>query len=143
MNFGNRRVARGRRRQMRRSTFVLILLVGLLSCAKSSTPGGALTSGVQGTVTVGPHCPVVQAESPCPDTPFKGKVQVSQTGKGVLAEMQVDASGAYRIALEPGTYVVEPVLSSSGGPPTAVPVTVLVRAGAFTQADLSVDTGIR
>jgi len=128
---------------MRRSTFALVILVGLVACAKSSTPQGQPNSGVEGTVTVGPQCPVVLAESPCPDTPFEGKVQVSRAGKGVVAEMQVDASGAYRIALEPGTYVVEPVLSSSGGPPTAVPVTVVVRAGAFTQADLSVDTGIR
>lgn len=94
-------------------------------------------------MTVGPQCPVVQAESPCPDTPFDGKVQVSQTGKGVVAEVQVDSHGAYRIALEPGTYEVMPVLAGGGGPPTATPMSVVVRQGVFTQADLSVDTGIR
>ena len=132
-----------RRRVLRRSTIAVALIVGLVSCAKSATPGGTPSSGIQGIVTVGPQCPVVQAESPCPDTPFKGKVQVSQSGKGVLAQVQADAIGGYRFALAPGTYVVEPVLPGSGGPPTALPRTVVVHADAFTQADLSVDTGIR
>ena len=131
-----------RRNLMRLSGIALVLLVSLVSCAKSSTPG-SLTSGIQGTVTVGPHCPVVQAESPCPDTPFDGKVRVSDARGGVVAEVQVDPTGAYRIGLEPGTYVVETVLDSSGGPPTATPATVVVQADAFTTADLSVDTGIR
>ncbi len=142
MNSRSRRES-SRRNMMRPSGIALVLLVSLVSCAKSSTPGGSLTSGIQGTVTVGPHCPVVQAESPCPDTPFGGKVRVSDAGGGVVAEVQVDPTGAYRIGLEPGTYVVEPVLDSSGGPPTATPATVLVQADAFTTADLSVDTGIR
>jgi len=126
---------------MRLSTFALIVLAGFVACAK--TPQVQPNSGVQGTVTVGPQCPVVHVESPCPNTPFDGKVQVSQSGKGVIADVQVDSGGRYRIALEPGTYEVMPVLAAGGGPPTATPLSVVVRSGAFTRADLTVDTGIR
>ncbi len=126
---------------MRRLAFALVVVIGLAGCAKTSPQGGA-NSGIQGTVTVGPQCPVVQAESPCPDTPFDGKVQVSQGG-GVIAQVQVDAQGSYRIALVPGTYVVLPLVGGNGGPPTATPHTVVVHDGAFTQADLTIDTGIR
>ena len=126
---------------MRRLAFVLVVVIGLGACAKTPPRGGP-NSGIQGTVTVGPHCPVVQAESPCPDTPFAGKVEVSQGG-GVIAQVQVDAQGSYRFALVPGTYVVEPLVGGNGGPPTATPQTVVVRDGAFTQADLTIDTGIR
>jgi hypothetical protein len=128
---------------MRRTTFALTLLLGLMACSNSSTPDAGLTSGVRGTVTVGPQCPVVRAESPCPDTPFDGKVRAMQGEDDVVAEVQVDAGGGYRIPLEPGTYVVMAVVPGDGALPTAAPTTVVVRTGAFTQADLSVDTGIR
>jgi hypothetical protein len=128
---------------MRRPALALILLLGLAACAKTSTPDAGLASGVRGTVTVGPQCPVVRAGSPCPDTPFGGKVRVLRAGNDVVAEVQVDVAGAYRIPLEPGTYVLIPVVPGDGALPAAAPQTVVVRAGAFTQADLSVDTGIR
>ena len=126
---------------MRRLAFALVVVIVIGACAKAAPQGGT-NSGIQGTITVGPQCPVVQAESPCPDTPFDGKVQVSQAGSAI-AQVQVDAQGSYRIALVPGTYVVEPLVGGNGGPPTATPQTVVVRDGAFTQADLTIDTGIR
>ena len=126
---------------MRRLALVVVVVIGLGACAKAAPQGGT-NSGIQGTVTVGPQCPVVQAESPCPDTPFDGKVQVSRGG-GVIAQVQVDAQGSYWIALVPGTYVVLPMVAGNGGLPRATPQTVVVRDGAFTQADLTIDTGIR
>ena len=140
---GNRTGVHLRRRIMRRRAFAsILLLLGLAACAKSSSPGGGVTSGIEGSVTVGPQCPVVHVASPCPDTPFGGKVRVSQSGK-VIASVQVDADGAYRIPLQPGAYVVEPDLAGSGGLPSAMPKTVVVHPGAFTRANLTVDTGIR
>jgi hypothetical protein len=125
-----------------RSTFALAMTIGLVACGAGGASGGPDT-GIFGTVTTGPQCPVVSASSPCPDLPFSGKVSVSRLGQGVLTEAVVDAGGMYRIALEPGTYVVAPVLNPADAPPTSAPKTVLVRPGSFTRADLTVDTGIR
>ena len=42
-----------------------------------------------------------------------------------------------------GTYVVVAVTPNGSGPPTPVPQTVQVDAGAYTRITLEVDTGIR
>ncbi|MEA2551536.1 MAG: hypothetical protein QOE25_1305 [Actinomycetota bacterium] len=130
------------RRRARWIAAVGVALSALAACGTSVGPAGP-DSGIVGTITVGPQCPVVQAESPCPDTPFDGKVQISLLGKGVIAEETVDATGSYRVPLDPGTYTIEPVPVGAGGFPAAAPKTVVVRTGAFTRVDITVDSGIR
>ncbi|MEP7059914.1 MAG: carboxypeptidase-like regulatory domain-containing protein [Actinomycetota bacterium] len=138
--------ARHRARSVRRTyvrppALVVGALVLLAACGTRVGPAGR-DSGVTGTVTVGPRCPVVQAESPCPDTPFVGKVEITMVGKGTVADATLDAQGSYRVPLEPGTYTIQPVIAG-GGPPTAGPKTIVVRAGSFVTADITIDTGIR
>jgi hypothetical protein len=130
------------RRRARWTAAAVMVLTMLAACGTHVGPTG-LDSGIAGTVTVGPQCPVVQAESPCPDTPFVGKVQISLLGKGVVEEQTVDAAGSYRVPLEAGTYTVQPVPLDVGGALNIPPRTVVVRAGAFTRADITVDSGIR
>ena len=89
----------------------------------------------------GPQCPVAIAGSPCPDKPFPGTV-IATLVSGGSAQVKTDDQGKFRLALEPGTYVVSLVLSSTG-PPTVKPVPVMVVQGQFAQVTVSVDTGIR
>jgi hypothetical protein len=72
-----------------------------------------------------------------------GTVSVSRSGDGQVSTVQTSAQGTYAVALDPGAYNVVPVLPGSGAPPFAAPVTVVVRAHEYTNADLTVDTGIR
>jgi hypothetical protein len=81
------------------------------------------------------------AESPCPDKPYPGTVQATRTGGG-SSQVKTDDQGRFRLALEPGTYVVTLMLSNAG-PPTVRPVSVTVVQGQFAQITVSVDTGIR
>jgi hypothetical protein len=120
---------------------VLLLALGAWSCGTKSNGGGAGTSGIQGVVLAGPRCPVAIAGSPCPDRPFPGTVLATRTGGG-SSQVKTDDQGRFRLALEPGTYVVTLMLSNTG-PPTAKPVSVTVIQGKFTQVTLAVDTGIR
>lgn len=125
---------------MKRIAIFLTVLL-LASCGK----GGAAeqpTSGIRGTTAVGPQCPVMQANSPCPDLPFDGAIRVSTPDGEVVAEVHTSADGTFEARVDPGSYVVSPVLDG-GGPPSAAPVSVEVTAGAFARVTVTIDTGIR
>jgi hypothetical protein len=126
---------------MKRNVPLVLVSVLLLSACAGGGVGGRGDSGVQGVVQAGPQCPVESLDSPCPDRPFPGRVRATGID-GAIAEVSTDDQGRFRLALAPGTYVLI-VVAATGSPPTAVPQTVQVKAGAFTQVTLEVDTGIR
>lgn len=113
------------------------------ACAKATDGAGSGgASGIRGVVVAGPQCPVESAQSPCPDAPLtKTEVQVKRSGN-VVATATSDETGAFRVALPPGTYSVEAV-TDMGGIGYARPVEVTVTDGAFAQVSVVVDTGIR
>lgn len=122
------------------------LLVGaaltLASCGVDAGVDDAPRSGVEGTVTYGPLCPVAQAGSPCPDRPWQGKVQaLGPDGVTVVATVSTDKAGAFSMDLEPGGYFITPV--TPDGPPTTKLRRLTVMLGAYTSVELSVDSGIR
>ncbi|HLB62967.1 MAG TPA: hypothetical protein VJN50_09625 [Actinomycetota bacterium] len=114
-----------------------VSLVLLAACARG--PGGATDSGVTGVVLAGPQCPVMIEGSPCPDVPWVGTVRaVSADGE---AEVATDDRGQFRMGLEPGAYTMQAV--TDGGPPSGIPLQVVVPDGEFVEVTLEVDTGIR
>lgn len=120
---------------------VIVLLAAAVACGAAEPAASA--SGIRGSASVGPQCPVVQAGSPCPDAPFDGEIRVSTPAGEPVTTAPTDPAGAFEIRLEPGTYVVDVVPTRPGAPPFAEPVTVVVRAGSFTDVELSLDSGIR
>ena len=120
---------------------VLLTVLALGACGEGGTAQQP-TSGIRGSTAVGPQCPVMQANSPCPDLPFDGTIRVSTPGGDVVAEVHTDADGTFEVLVDPGSYVVAPVLDD-GGPSSAAPVSVEVTEGAFAQTAVTIDTGIR
>lgn len=118
----------------------LALALMLASCSGSG--GAEPGTGVKGKVLLGPSCPVENPASPCPDTPFRGDVQATATD-GSTRSTTTDDRGGFTLDLAPGTYELVALTASDGGPPTAKPETVDVRAGSYTEVTLQVDTGIR
>jgi hypothetical protein len=114
------------------------LLLALIACGRASSPGNS--SGVFGTVTAGPTCPVERVGSPCPPAPWVGTVRATDDA-GHPTETRTDDAGNYTLTLQPGSYEV--VAVTDGGPPTGQPVTVDVQAAQPIRVDLTVDTGIR
>ena len=125
---------------------------GLHCKLNTSTPdtGGVCVvdqagSGVQGTVTLGPTCPVerVPPDPQCADKPYATRISVARAADPTLtvATTESDAQGTFQLTLTPGEYIV----SAAGGNtlPRCSPVDATVSAGTFTPLSISCDTGIR
>lgn len=107
--------------------------------------GGGGGAGIQGTAIEGPIAPV---ERPgIPNTrPLPGAIITVQPAGGgpEIARQTADASGQFRIALNPGTYRVVPLPPQAGAIfPRGIPQTVTVPAGQFVSITVNYDTGIR
>jgi hypothetical protein len=122
---------------------LLSILVLLPACGSEQASQGPVDSGVRGLVFLGPSCPVMQKNVPCPDRLFPAKVKIRDLASGdLVATTASGQDGRFVVRLPPGRYVLEPV-SPEEGFPFGKPVPVTVRAHAFTLARVSVDTGIR
>jgi len=103
-------------------------------------------TGVRGTVTAGPTCPVeTQPPDPaCAERPVAGAVLVFTTAAGAeVARVTSAADGTFTVELAPGAYhlTAEPVEGLMGTP---APMDVEVEAGQpMTELQVSYDTGIR
>jgi hypothetical protein len=110
------------------------------------------SSGVlEGRVTIGPACPVerqpvgAKPES-CPAPPgayADRKVLVFTPNRdSLVASVDVDSTGSYRVELKPGEYLVD-VKRSGIETSKDLPRRVQIGAGRTVRVDLSIDTGIR
>jgi len=116
-----------------------ILLFCLAGCGSTPTP--VPDSGVEGHVFIGPVCPVVQVNNPCPDKPYQTTLSIlDQNGKKILA-FQTDADGFFRVPLPSGDYILSSDMSTVL--PRAMAQPFSVRDGEFTELSITFDSGIR
>jgi hypothetical protein len=69
-------------------------------------------------------------------------VQVT-AADGAVKTTTTDVDGRFTIDVAPGTYVVVALTTNGGGPPSAIPQTVVVHEGTYTAVALQLDSGIR
>jgi hypothetical protein len=124
---------------MRLSYCLIVLLV--LSSACSPLTTAEPDSGIEGTVTIGPTCPVVQVGNPCLDKPYQATLTVLTSAGVKLLQFQTGADGHYRITLAPGDYILHP--ESPQMMPHAPDIPFAVVAHQFTRVDVVYDSGIR
>jgi hypothetical protein len=118
---------------------LIVLIVLATACAPSQS--STIDSGVEGQITIGPMCPVIQIDQPCPDQPYQATLTVlNQAGKKI-AQIQSDVNGLYRIALPPGNYNMQPEPGDGMTHAQDLPFTVL--KDQFTKLDIVYDSGIR
>lgn len=123
-----------------------LLFVGVLAaCSSTSQPNDESRKSpdgvVEGTVTIGPMCPVVQENVPCPDQPFQGTFSVFAADGGKVTEFQTDEQGKFRVELPSGDYVLH--LESPKPMRTAKDIPFKVDENKFTLLDITLDSGIR
>ena len=109
--------------------------------AAESLPHGTLN----GTVTIGPNCPV-ETTNPCPTPPsayaLRKVLVFDESREKVIATVDIDEHGFYRIDLVPGTYTID--LKKSGADRSAdVPAKVTITQGIATVLNINIDTGLR
>lgn len=127
---------------MKRFILVMLATAALVACGNDGGAGDA-GSGIEGTVSIGPTCPVVTAESPCEDAPYEARITVESGGE-VVATGESAEDGTFRIAVPAGNYTVtaEPLVED--GIAHADPLQhVVVDVGAFSHVEISFDSGIR
>lgn len=120
--------------------YFIFLLFSLLIVACLSTPQ-PLDSGIEGFVTIGPMCPVMQEEVPCPDQPYQATLAVLSTSGEKITQFQTDENGYFRIELVAGDYILHP--ESPNGLPFAADMPFTVNEHKFTQLEIIYDSGIR
>lgn len=100
---------------------------------------------ISGKVTLGPTCPVerIPPDPNCAPRGYATSISVIENfGTQIVKTIiQSDAGGAFSVTLSPGTYI----LQAHGGNvlPRCPDVSVEVKNGQTTTADISCDTGIR
>jgi len=108
-------------------------------------PPGAITTGVRGLVIAGPVCPVEQnpPDPECAPRPVEGAVLIVRGPDGTEAgRAQTDGRGFFELALDPGSYTLEPQ-PVEGLMGTAAPVSFTVEDSTSTPLTVEYDTGIR
>jgi hypothetical protein len=99
-------------------------------------PAPRVGTGIAGAVRRGPITPVCVAGAPC-DGPAPGVTVTVESGRTTIARLLTGADGRFVVHVPPGAYVVR--VSARH----VAPAPVRVRAGAFVNVSLSIDTGIR
>lgn len=118
---------------------ILVLLVLLLAaCSPTSKP---TDSGIEGDVTIGPMCPVVQVNNPCPDKPYQATLTVLTTDRQKIIQFQTDPNGHFQVKLAPGKYILHP--ESPHAMPRAADMSFTVNEHQFTRMEVVYDSGIR
>ena len=123
---------------MRTQLIFLLFVLLLTACLQSPQP---LDSGIEGIVTIGPMCPVMQEDVPCPDQPYQAVLTVLKTSGDKVTQFQTDEQGRFHIELAPGDYVLHP--ESPNGLPFAADTPFTVGEHKFTKLQVSYDSGIR
>ena len=112
------------------------LLAAMLAlCAPAA---GGTSSGLKGTLTVGPLQPVCSQDDPCDGPAPNATLTFTRNGK--TTRTRTDARGVYRVTLAPGWYAVR---TSVGIAHVPRPARARVVAGRYRVVNFFADTGIR
>ena len=101
-------------------------------------------SGITGTVTLGPTCPVerIPPDPNCAPKPYPTSISIMKAGTtGIIKTIQSAANGIFSVDLVPGAYTLQ--AQSGNVLPRCPVVSVDVKNGQYITANISCDTGIR
>jgi len=101
-------------------------------------------TGLTGQTLIDGGCPVLRADSPCPNRPVATTLSLLDAATNtVRATITTDAQGHFTLTAPPGSYVLRADRVGTQPPrrPASMPVTVT--AGRYTAVTLLLDSGIR
>jgi hypothetical protein len=101
-------------------------------------------SGIEGTVTLGPTCPVMRIppDPLCADRPYQATIIVRKSSdQKQITSFVSDTDGRFKVVLMPGIYTLSSANTSRY--PYMHTQEVVITKGVFTDVTISFDTGIR
>jgi hypothetical protein len=106
--------------------------------------GGGEGTGVSGTVTAGPTCPVQRPNDPdCLPRPVDGAVIIVRGQDGLeVGRVQANEGGLFTFMLPAGEYTLDPQ-PVEGLMGTPAPLAIRIAEGQLLPIDIQYDTGIR
>ncbi len=100
-------------------------------------------TGVYGTVTMGPACPVETPDNPCPDAPYQATLTILNLVGEVVTQTTTGTDGYFSLALAPGDYILHPERPGNRPMPSAPDQPFSVIDGQFVLVKVVYDSGIR
>ena len=112
-------------------------------CPSAASSGESASSGIRGTASLGPTCPVerMPPDPACADTPYQGSFYVHTENGKLVATFKTKSNGSFMLSLAPGTYII--TLASNSVMPRLSPTNVTVEKGKSASVALTLDSGIR
>ncbi len=110
--------------------------------ATTTPPAPVPKSGIMGTVTLGPTCPVerIPPDPQCAPKSYETSIGI-YVNSTLVGLAKTDSNGNFKVNILPGTYDLEP---SGGNPyPSCRTQAVTVPKDNYVTVNLSCDTGIR
>ncbi len=145
---------------MKRSSILLLLILGLIlsfACSTDTNNTSLETGFLQGTITIGPLCPV----EPCNLTQeqiaaiyeARKVIVYEKSSLNKIVEIQLSANGEYSVSLNSGQYIVDVSDANGNALPldlsqrprfgNAIPQEAEIFSYQTTISDFDIDTGIR
>ncbi|MDP3958204.1 MAG: hypothetical protein Q8Q36_01925 [bacterium] len=125
---------------------LLLLLLGASLWTSQRGPGPSLSGTINGTVLLGPICPVMRVppEPGCDDRPYGAQlVLTTNDGARVVKTFSSGEDGKFSIEAPPGEYAIRSAAATNLHPYCASRETIRVSQGAATETIIYCDTGIR
>src|SRR5512135_3507416 len=120
--------------------FILSTLFLLMVSCSPQVPAN---TGVEGQVFIGPTCPVVQINNPCPDKTYQDTLTILNPAGRKVLKFTTDAEGRFQVSLAPGNYILHPETPAGQPMPFGRELPFSVIDGQFTQLKVIYDSGIR
>jgi hypothetical protein len=120
---------------------LMLAALGITGCEASRLLSAGASQGIDGTVLIGPMCPVMTQSDPCPDQPYAAAIVIRDAHGKEVTTVRSGPDGRFNVGLEPGDYRLVPEV---GDPlPQAAPFDVAVVQGTWAVVTVHYDTGIR
>ena len=124
-----------------------LVSVWLVACPVQNIPSSkdfGLTATLEGTVTLGPICPVIRENDPnCADRPYVAPLSLRDGSGQTILRFASDTAGHFSVSAKPGTYTLVPQTPGAVALPRASVQKVALTDGVTTRVNVQYDTGIR
>lgn len=127
---------------MRRAPAFVSFVLLMAACA-DQRPAGQPQSGLVGRVIMFPTCPVETLSSPCPRKGVQTTVAIESADDGLARHVDTRSDGTFRVALEPGDYLLSAVPPPMAPDLVPRPASAKVEPGTFVRVTVVLDTRLR